>query len=173
MAARSTFELTIKGQDPSPDTNSYIEPTTSSRVIKKTLLQGADDDEMTTLFVKDTADAATAQIGTSATVAYDLQTALDAWGDALAQTDIVLLFLEHKAASAASSISFQASAANGLTTLLSATANLTLSPGDFILVGAFTADNLVVSGASKSVDIINDDGSNVADYRFEVWGRIG
>jgi len=167
---RSLFELKIQGEDPPPETATYLNKITTSTVVKKTVSQGALDDQMTVLFKEDTADFGT--LAASATRAIDLQTALDAFGEALALTDVVLLYLKHKDASLASSISFQAAAANGLTNLLSATANLTLKPGDFIVVGAFAADSLVVAAGNKALDIINDDGVNAADYAFEVWGRI-
>ena len=170
MTARSTFELTIKGEDPPPESNTYLERIRTSTVVRKIVLQGSADDEMTVLFKEDTADFGT--LATSATRSIDLQTALDVFGEALALTDVAMLYIKHKDASLASAISIQANASDGLTNLLSTTANLTLRPGDFIVLGAFTADNLVVAANNKVLDIINDDGSNVADYVVEVWGRI-
>ena len=101
----------------------------------------------------------------------DLKTAVDAFGEALALSDVALLYVEHKAASAASGIQVSANAANGWTNLLSANAALNLRPGDFMLVAAFTANNLAVGAANKVLDIDNVDGSNAADYVVEVWGR--
>ena len=169
MTARSTFELTISGQDPPPETNTYANRVTTSTSVAKTVLQGTLTDQMTTLFREDSADAGT--IAASGTQSVDLKTAVDAFGEALALSDVALLYVEHKAASAASGIQVSANAANGWTNLLSANAALNLRPGDFMLVAAFTANNLAVGAANKVLDIDNVDGSNAADYVVEVWGR--
>jgi hypothetical protein len=169
VTIRSTFELTIAGQDPPPETNTYSNVVKTGTSVTKRLTQGTGNDQMTVLFREDSTDAGT--IAASGTRSVDLQTALDAFGEAMALADVALLYVEHKETSVASSISVQANGANGFTNLLSATANLTLRPGDFMLVGAFTAGNLPVAAGNKVLDVINDDGANAADYVVEVWGR--
>jgi hypothetical protein len=167
--ARSSFELKIQGEDPPPETNTYGNRVQTSTILKQTLEQGALDNQHTVLFAEDTDDFGS--LAASGTRSIDLQTALDAFGEALGLADVALLYIEHKADSLASSIAVQASAANAWTNLLSTTAALTLRPGDFMLVVAFTAGNLPVAGANKGLDIVNNDGSNAADYVVEVWGR--
>ena len=165
----STFTLDILGEDPPPETNTYANKVTTTTRVKKRITQGTGDDQMDTLFREDSADAGT--IAASGTQSVDLQTGLDPYGDALGLADAAMVYVEHKADSLASSISVQANASNGFTNLLGTAANLTLRPGDFLVVGAFTAGNLLVTAGNKVLDIINDDGSNAADYVVEVWGR--
>jgi len=167
MAVRAQFELKIQGEQ-APD-SPYLSKVTTSNTIKQSFLEGVLDNTFDTLFKDD--DAASGTIGTSATKAFDLQTALDSLGVAMLLTDVALIYIEHPADSLASSISVQAAGANGLTNLLAATANFTIPPGGFLLFYMPLADATVVSGTNKIIDVINDDGSNVAKYVIEVWGR--
>ena len=165
MAARSTLTITVTGeQDPPTPYTEKVRHTPLS--INKSLLAGVIDDTFDSLYVID--DAA---LAASATTSHDLQTALDRYGNALTLTDVALLYIEHKSDSLASSINVHANAVNGFTNLLTATAAVTLKPGDFLLVGALTADNLVVGAANKVFDVTNDDGVNAAHYVLHVWGR--
>jgi hypothetical protein len=167
MAARPQFELTIQGEQAPVDP--YTNKVCTSKLLKQAFTAGVADNQMDTLY-KDSSDAS-GTIGTSATLALDLQTALDALGVAMTLTDVALVYIEHPASSLASSISVQASGANGFTNLLAATANFTIPAGGFLLFYMPVADAMVVSGTNKSLDIINDDGAQVASYVIEVWGR--
>jgi len=165
MAARSTLTIKIQGEQDPP--TPYTEKVRHTPInINKSLLAGVLTDTFDSLYAVDTA-----ALGTSATVSHDLQTATDRFGVALTLTDVALIYVEHMADSTASSISLSANASNGFTNLLGAAAAVTLAPGDFFLVGALTADNLVVSGTNKVFDVTNDDGSNTAHYVMHVWGR--
>ena len=171
----SEFRLEMKGKDPSPnaDTEAYSAgPTKTNTTILKRILQGAGNDQMTVLFAQDSDDTGTAEIPASGTVSIDLQTALDQYGNALALTDTLLILVEHKGDSSSSGIHMEANGVNGFTSLLSATAALNIPPGSLRLFLDFIADAMVVSGTNKVIDLNNDDGSNAAGYRIEVWGRI-
>lgn len=167
MAARPQFEVKIQGEQ-APDAP-YTNKVCTSKILKQAFTAGSGDEQMDTLYKDD--DDASSTIGTSATITVDLQTALDALGVAMLLTDVALIYIEHPADSLASSISFEANSSNGLTNLLSATAAFTLPPGAFMLFYMPVADALVVSGTNKIIDITNDDGSNVAKYKIEIWGR--
>lgn len=174
MSSASFFQLTANGYDPSTnaDTEAYADgPTRTRNLISARMLPGTGNDQVARLYAEDSADSGTSSIGTSATINLDLQTLTDARGTALSLSDVAMLYIEHKAASAASSISVQANASNGFTNLLGTAANLTLPAGAVIVLYVPTAAALAVSGTNKVLDIINDDGAQVADYRFEVWGR--
>lgn len=167
MSARPQFELTIQGEQ-APDIP-YTNKVCTSKLLKQAFTAGSGDNQMDTLYKDDSDESGT--IAASATETLDLQTALDALGEAMTLTDVALVYIEHKAASLASSISVQANAANGFTNLLGTAANLTIPAGGFFLFYMPVADAMVVSGTNKVLDIINDDGANAADYIVEIWGR--
>ena len=176
MSDASEFRFEMRGYDPSPnaDTEAHSNgPARTKRILKERFLQGAGDKQMTGLFAQDTDDAGTAEIGTSATVSIDLQTALDAHDVATALTDTLLIFIEHKASSSASGLTVNANAANGFTNLFGTAAGIKLPPGSMRIFYDPVADAMVVSGTNKIIDLVNDDGSDALGYRIEVWGRIG
>ena len=170
----SEFLLQANGFDLSPntDTEAYADGATRTRnFIRKPMLPGTGNDQTSKLYARDSGDAGTVPLPASGVAAIDLQTALDARGNALALTDVSMLLLTHKIGSTASSISLQANAANGFTNLLGTAAALKVYPGQTIAMVIPTAAALVVSGTNKVLDLTNDDAGNVAEYRFEVWGR--
>ncbi len=170
-AIRSIFELTIKGEDAPADTAAFNDGVTTSKIFRKVIVEGTSDDQMGALFKADTDDAGTAEIGTSATVSIDFQTALDPYGVALAAVDMVMLYIEHKATSSASSIQVEANAADGWTNLLGTAAAMPLAPGEFAVWTAFDAATKPITGTNKVLDLVNQDGSNTAAYVVEAWLR--
>lgn len=160
----SSFELKITGVDtpPAPYTEGVKH---AKNILKPSVIDGLLTDQFNKLVAKDE------DIGTSATLTIDLQTDLDRYGVALALADVALLYIEHKDTSAASEIQVQANAANGFTNLMGTAAAVKLAPGDFILVGALIAGNLASDGTNKALDIVNQDGSNVAGVIVHLWGR--
>lgn len=174
MSDASFFQLTANGYDPSTnaDTEAYSDgPTRTRNVIVARMLPGTGNNQVARLYAEDSGDSGTTTIAASGTQSLDLQTLTDARGNALSLSDVALLVIEHKAASAASSISVQANAANGWTNFIGTAANLTLPAGAVLALYVPTAAALAVGGTNKVLDLINDDGSNAAEYRFEVWGR--
>jgi hypothetical protein len=175
-ADASEFRFEMRGFDPSPnaDTEAHSNgPAKTRRLIKERFIQGAGDKQMTVLFAQDSDDSGTPEIGTSATVSIDLKTALDSHDVALALTDTLLVFIEHKADSLASSISAKANAADGFTNLMNSTAlAVNIPPGSIRAFYDPVADAMVVAADNKIIDLVNADGANTAGYRIEVWGRI-
>ena len=170
-AIRSIFELSIKGEDAPADTNAFNDGITTSTVIRKVILEGTATDQMGALLKLDSADAGTGTIAASATKSIDFKTDLDPYGVALAAVDMVMLYIEHKAASAASSIQVSANAANGWTNLLGTAAAMPLKPGECAVWTAFTAGTKLIEAANKVLDLVNQDGANAADYVVEAWLR--
>lgn len=163
------FSLRMDGQDSPPESGAYGNIIRTRTRIGQTFLQGTGSNQVEVLHRSDSDEDG--QIAASGTLSVDLWLALDPFGNPIVCEDVAVLYIEHKASSSASSINIQASSADGFTTLLSSTAALTLRPGDFIIVGAFTAGNAPVTESNRILDVTNDDGSNAADYIVEVWGR--
>lgn len=170
----SEFQLIANGFDPSPnaDTVAYADgPTKTRNQIRKRLLTGVGNEQVDHVWAEDSGDAGTTEIAASGTRSVDLQTETDARGNALVLVDTLLVLIEHKASSSASSISIQANASDGWSNLLGTAAALKIPPGSVRVFYDPTAGALAVSGTNKVLDIVNDDGSNAAAYRIEVWGR--
>jgi hypothetical protein len=168
---RSFFRLVMRGEDPPPKTaySAFDAKVGTWTEYRKQLLQGDATDQMIVLFRQTSADEG--QLGAGATRDIDLLLATDAYNEAIVADDVCLVFFRHVRTSTASSVSLKAAASDGWTNLLATTADLTLRPGDFVLVGAFTAGNLVVGATNRILTIENDDGVNPADYEIEIWGR--
>jgi len=163
------FELRMDGQDPPPESQTYGQVVKTRTRLRNELLQGTADNQVEVLLKSDSDDDG--QLAASGVLQVDMVLGLDPFGNAIVADDLVMLFVRHKASSTASSISLRAASTNGLTNLLGTAAGLTLRPGDFIVVGTFTAGNLVVANANRILEVVNDDGANAADYVVEVWGR--
>jgi hypothetical protein len=83
-----------------------------------------------------------------------------------------IFILSHESSSTASSIVVGNAASNQWTFmgLSSATATLTLRPGDFIAFGSSSSAGMAVSGTSKSLKVLNSDASNAAIIRIFIAG---
>ena len=163
--ADSKVAIALTPFDPPPAASAYGGGLTAPVSKNQTLPDGGLDNQMQVLTHKDESLAA------SGTNSYDMQLDEDRYGEAIAAADVVLLYVEHKASSSASSISFRPAAANGWTSFVSAGATLTLQPGDFMILGAFAAGNQAVSPTSKIMEVVNNDGVNAADYLIQFWNR--
>lgn len=165
------FLLELKPFDPPPSVSVYSGGLTCPITINKTLQDGNATDEMKVLRHIDVADFAA-----SGTSSFDLQSDQDRYGINMSSADVVLMYLEHKSTSLASSVHFEANAVNGWTSFLGSTGGtdrgtITLYPGDFMVLGSFTAGNQAVSGTNKVLDVVNDDGVNLASIAVQFWTR--
>jgi hypothetical protein len=130
--------------------------------VNRSILPGLLDNQFNKLFVQE------ATISSGANVDVNLSTAEDRFGVALALSDVALLWIENKS-SAAAVLTVKAGASNGFSNLLSTTADVKLSAGDYLLVGALTAGNLAVSPTNAVINLAAS-GADV-DYVIHVWGR--
>jgi hypothetical protein len=161
MPARSTLTLKIEGEQDPPAP--YLDQVRHvAKNVNLSVLPGILDNQMNKLYVE------TGTVAGGGSTDVDLQADLDRYGNALTLADVALVYIASDATSVGT-LSVSAAAANGFTNLLATTAALTLSPGDFMLVGALTAGNLAVSGANKALTLAAS-GGNV-DYTVHVWGR--
>lgn len=161
MSARSTFRVKIEGEQnpPSP----YLDQVRhTAKNVDLNVLPGTLDNEFDKLFV----ESGTITSGGSTDV--DLQLDLDRFGVALALTDAAVVYISSESTSAGV-LEVSAGAVSGFSNLLSATAALKLSAGDFILVGALTAGNLAVAAGNKILTLAATGGD--VDYVVHVWGR--
>ena len=147
--AKTEFDISLIGKQ-SPPAGPFGDAINLTPIsIKKRLQEGNSTDEVAAHVGKDEISDV---LAASATIRVDLTTDLDRYGVALAATDVVFLFLIHKTGSASSV--------------------LTLKPGDFVCLGSFTAANQpVVAGVTDAVEIVNDDGSNAANYELAIGVR--
>ena len=167
--AKTEFDISLIGKQ-SPPAGPFGDAINLTPIsIKKRLQEGNSTDEVAAHVGKDEISDV---LAASATIRVDLTTDLDRYGVALAATDVVFLFLIHKTGSASSSIHAQPAAVEGWTSFMGAGTVLTLKPGDFVCLGSFTAANQpVVAGVTDAVEIVNDDGSNAANYELAIGVR--
>lgn len=161
MSARSTLTLKIEGEQnpPSP----YVDQVRhTAKNINLTVLPGTLDNQFDKLFVQTGA----APLGVSEIV--NLQTALDRFGNAISLSDVALIYIANTGA--AGTLAISADSSDGFTNLLGTAANVTLSPGDFFIVGALTAGNLAVAAGNRQIKI-DAAGAPTVDYVVHVWGR--
>tara|TARA_R110000824_G_scaffold46910_2_gene134301 strand:- start:43 stop:528 length:486 start_codon:yes stop_codon:yes gene_type:complete len=159
--ARSTLTLTIAGEQASP--TPYVDQVRHvAKSVNLAILPGLLDNQFNKLYVQ------SATIASGANVDVNLSTALDRFGVALALSDVALVWIENTS-SVAAVLTVKAGAANGFTNLLATSADVKLSAGDFLLVGALTAGNLAVTGTNAVLNL----GATVADVDVvvHVWGR--
>ena len=158
--ARSTLTLKIEGEQDPPAP--YLDQVRAlAKNINLTLVPGLLDNQFNKLLAQE------GTVTTGAPVTVNLSTALDRYGAALGLSDVALLYVSHTGT--AGTLQVNAAAVSGFTNLLGTAANLTLSPGDFVLVGALDAGNLAVTPANCQITLsaVTAD----ADYSLHVWGR--
>lgn len=161
MAARSTLTLTIAGEQAPP--SPYVDQVRHvAKSVNQTILPGLLDNQFNKLFVQ------SATISSGANVDVNLSTSTDRFGVALALSDVALLWIEN-ASTSTSVLTVKAGASNGFTNLLSTTADLKLTDGDYVLVGALSAGNLAVSPTNAVLNLAASGGD--VDYVIHVWGR--
>ena len=162
MSARSTLRIKIEGeQNPPSPYQDQIRHTAKS--VDLTVLPGDLTNQFSKLYVE------TGTIPGAGSTDIDLQSDLDRYGNALSLTDVALIYISSDSTSTGT-LQVDAGAANGFTNLLSTSAAVKLSPGDFLIVGALTADNLAVSGTNKVITLSALVGS--VDYTIHGWGRV-
>ena len=158
--ARSTLTLKIQGEQDPPAP--YVDQVRHlAKNLNLSLLPGALDNQMDTLFAQE------ATISSGGTAVINLQTDLDRFGQALTLTDAALVYIAH--AGTTGQLTINADATEPWTQLLSTTADVTLRPGDFLLVGALTADNLAVTAGGRQLKLTAV--SADVDYVVSIWGR--
>ena len=161
---RSTFELAFDAvQIP---VSPYGRAASGRKRISKVLLPGDATDQMRALHIRE------AVLSASATFSLDLQTALDAYGAALAADDLAMLFIENVTdASGGGALEVRPNAANGFTNLLGASSALKIPYGGFVCLGNFTADKYDVSPTNKILDFVETGGALPVLLRIHAWVR--
>lgn len=161
MAARSTLTLTIAGEQSPP--SPYVDQVRHvAKSVDLSIIPGLLDNQFNKLFVQE------GTISSGGNLDVNLSTSEDRFGVALALSDVALLWIENTSSTAAV-LTVKAGASNGFSNLLSTTADLKLSPGDYVLVGALTAGNLAVTPTNAVINLAASGAD--ADYTLHVWGR--
>jgi hypothetical protein len=161
----SDFVLKILGQDaPADPYAGAIKLTAPNQTLK--IGEGTSDNQKSKIYAVEKTD-----LGAGSTDSVDLKTDEDRYGVALNATDVALVWCEHLADSSASSISLQPNGTNGWTSTLKSGSEIELFPGDGVLLRLLTADNSIVDGTTKVLDVVNNDGGNAASYRLQIWTR--
>lgn len=161
MSARSTLRIKIEGeQDPPAPYQDQVRHTAKN--VDLNVLPGTLTNQMEKLFVQ----TGSAPLGVSEIV--NLQTGLDRFGVALGLADVALIYIAHTGESG--TLVVNADSSDGFTNLLGTAANVTLSAGDFLIVGALTAGNLAVTGTNRQIKL-DAAGAPTVDYVIHVWGR--
>lgn len=132
--------------------------------ITKVLAEGNGSDEANVIWGKDLSIAA------STTEEIDLQTELDAYGDALALTDLATLYIEAEDTNP-DDVIVKRGASNGFSSLLEASGGYRLPPGEFAMHSGFATGSLAVSGTVKTIGFENVDGTTAAVVKIRLLGR--
>ena len=159
--ARSTLRIKIEGEQAPP--SPYLDQVRHvAKDVNLAVLPGSLDNQFEKLYVEE------ATISSGGSTDVDLQTDLDRYGVALGLSDVALIYVS-SATTSTGVLQVDAGAANGFTNLLSTSAALKLSAGDFVIVGALAAGNLAVAAANKVLTLSASGGD--VDYVVHVWGR--
>lgn len=108
-------------------------------------------------------------IATSATLSLDLDggTLEDPFGNANVFTELKYIRITHAASSLASSVSI---AGDFMTTAFGASFSMDLEPGGSFLYSNVNAGEAVVSTTGDVIEVLNNDGSNVATVNIDILG---
>lgn len=107
-------------------------------------------------------------IGVSATVAFDLQTDTDVYGDALGANDVAGIFIEN---TGSGDIELRPAAVNGWTALVSGTTPAIKIPaGSALMIWSYTDGKYPVSGGNKAFDLVETSAAGTT-VNMQIWTR--
>lgn len=161
----STVTATFSGFD-SADTP-VLKGVALTKSISQLLTESNGDGQANVIYGQDIA------LGAGATVEVDLQTALDAYGVALALTDVAAIWIEAPDSNPDDVIVTQG-ASNGFSSWIedgTSGGGFRVPSGEFVLASGFGLASLPSNGTNKTLAFTNADGGVAASIQVRLLGR--
>lgn len=179
--AVSKFTVKLEGKDSPPAGCMSGDLSVTSTETISAVADGNADNQIQVVYCKDS--EFDGDIAASGSLAIDLETDLDRFGDALGLADVAMLYVKTKvlndgAGTASGVLQLRPAAAAAWDQLIKAvpggtdTPAIEMPPGAFIVVGGFLAGTYPVTPTTaKALTLVEVGAANATGYKLQIWGR--